>query len=706
MEKFVERTKEHFKKMCSSGRLFRANISGREIYQFYLMAFPDGTNPVFRDPSSSTHNCNNCNNFIKRYGNIVSVNENGELVTLFGADGIPEPHATVAKQLDTLIKARAIENVFFETFAELNSLNYEKCRKGQDTFRLGIAENHKRYTEEEAAQYGVVNTTDIYKFVHLHVDLPKAFVDHSGDSVEKIMATYRDKYNVFKRAMEEIPLDVLVMAKDLINQGSLLDGTAHLHAIEEMILHKTHYDQVPAVSKETWCWVRSYGLDTRTSKFGNTLVGEFCYEIASGVELNKACENFNKRVDPANYMKAKAPITKRQIEEAQKFVTENGLLESFDRRFATPDDINVNDIKHVSTEGKVKPVTMFDKLKPTTAGAKEMKFDKVEEIPIEKFMADILPGCTSVEVLLQNRHEGNLVALTTSKNTDSKPIFKWANNFSWTFKGNLAGKSQIKEAVKTKGGKVDGVLRFSIMWAEGDPSDNSDLDAWCKQPNGKLIGFRSKTDPSTGGNLDVDITNPQGYHNKNIVENITWPDIKRMPNGTYKFWVNQFSNRGSKGFKAEIEFNGTIYSYEYNRPVSGDVHVAEVTLKDGQFSIVNILPSSESSKEVWGLQTNEFHRVNLVSLSPNHWGENAVGNKHYFFMLDGAKPDVELRSFHNENLQPELLQHRKVLEVLGAKSMIKPEGKTLAGLGFNSTVKDEVIVKLAGTFNRTVKIKF
>lgn len=706
MEKFVEKTKEHFKKMCSSGRLFRTNISGREIYQFYLMAFPDGGDPVFRDPSSSTHNCNNCNNFIKRYGNIVSVDGNGELVTLFGAEGIPEPHATVAKQLDTLIKARAIENVFFETFAELNSLNYEKCRKGQDLFRLGIAENHKRYSEAEVAQYGVVNTTDIYKFTHLHVDLPKAFVDHSGDTVEKIMGTYRDKNNVFKRAMEEISLDTLIMAKDLINQGSLLDGTSHLHAIEEMILHKTHYDQVPDGSKETWCWVRSYGLDTRTSKFGNTLVGEFCYEIASGVDLNKACENFNKRVDPANYMKAKAPITKRQIEEAQKFVTENGYLESFDRRFATPEDINVNDIKHVATEGKIKPVTIFDKLKPSTPGAKEMKFDTVEEIPIEKFMSEILPSCTSVEVLLQNKHEGNLVALTTSKHTDSRPIFKWANNFSWTFKGNLAGKSQIKEAVKSKGGKVDGVLRFSIMWAEDDKSDNSDLDAWCSQPHGVQIGFRNKLDTATRGNLDVDIISPSSFNNKNIVENITWPDLKLMKNGTYKFWVNQYASRGSKGFRAEIEFNGTIYSYEYNRPVAGNVQVAEVTLKDGVFTVAHILPSSESNKDLWGLRTNEFHRVNLVSLSPNHWGENAVGNKHYFFMLDGAKPDTDVRGFHNENLQPDLLQHRKVLEVLGANSMIRPEGTGLAGIGFNSTVKDDVVVKLSGSFNRTVKIKF
>ena len=49
-----------------------------------------------------------------------------------------------------------------------------------------------------------------------------------------------------------------------------------------------------------------------------------CSELAEGMELNKACLNWNKRVDPANYMKATAPITKKQIAEAQKLVEENG----------------------------------------------------------------------------------------------------------------------------------------------------------------------------------------------------------------------------------------------------------------------------------------------------------------------------------------------------------------------------------------------
>ena len=75
-------------------------------------------------------------------------------------------------------------------------------------------------------------------------------------------------------------------------------------------------------------------------------------------------------------------------------------------------------------------------------------------------------------------------------------------------------------------------------------------------------------------------------------------------------------------------------------------------------------------------------------------------------MIDGCKSPVSTRSFHNENLLPELAAHRKVLEVLGTSNMIATSNKQLSGIGFNATVKDELIVKLQGTHKRVIKIKF
>lgn len=46
------------------------------------------------------------------------------------------------------------------------------------------------------------------------------------------------------------------------------------------------------------------------------------------------------------------------------------------------------------------------------------------------------------------------------------------------------------------------------------------------------------------------------------------------------------------------------------------------------------------------------------------------------------------------------------MEVLGETTKLEPATKQLCGLGFNSTVKDDLILKLSGTHKRTIKIKF
>lgn len=711
VKQFTQLLQEQFDKMCSTGKLFRSSISGDSVWEIYLNAFPAEYNPIFRDPESSTHNCNLCKNFIRRYGNIVAVDQNYKIMTIFDV-AAPDEYYKSATYIKEVLTTAAIKDVFFETFNELNSLPYESCSKTNVKFQLGVDKNVKRYTKEEAEKYGVVKPNEIRTFNHLHLYLPKQFVDITGKSIESIMAFHRDNKNVFQRTMEEIPLDTLSLVIDLIHQGSLLDGSAHLYKVEAIFTKKLIYDELSSNEKDNWCWVNSYNF--QFAKFKNELIGVLCTDLAEGKELNEACQAWNKRVDPANYMKAVAPITKRQIEDARKFVEENGYEESFNRRFATIDDIKASEILHVNVgKGEIKSVSIFDNVKSTSTRHKRSEFDGVEEVGIEKFMKDILPSCTSVEAFLTSNHERNFVSLTTANVKDSKPIFKWTNNYSWTFNGNLAGKSQIKEAVKTAGGRVDGVLRFSLIWNYGDGKDASDLDAWCTQPDNRNIGYSTgyRKDSgnqfsSCGGQLDLDNMNPHGAL---AIENIYFQDLRSLKRGRYKFWVNQYSARNSQGFKAEIEFNGELYAYEYNQSLSGSQVIATVTFENGIFTIEHNLSPSDGigiSKEIYGLQTNEFHKVNLVCLSPNHWNENNTGNKHYFFMLEGCKSPVSIRSFHAENLIPELAQHRKVLEVLGNITLINPTDKQLSGLGFNSTVHDELIVKLQGTHKRMLKIKF
>lgn len=709
---------KQFEKMCKTGKLFRVSLKGDDIWKIYLENFPEKYRTIFRDPNSTEHNCNNCKNFIRRYGNIVAIDDKGNLMSIFSVKTTDEEYVNSIKALDKAITKSAIENVFFETFAELNALNYESTNKTQSTYKLGIARNLKQFTKEESdAHSNPVDINKIYEFHHFAVDLPTMFVDKSGKSIEAIMATYRDKKEVFKRGMEEISIDTLHLVRDLIIQKSILNGESYLELLQHIITIKETYNDCPYKNKENWYWDVTFGMSEGLAKFRNTLLGTLCVELTQGKELNVACLDWNKRADPANYMKATAPITKKQIEEAQKFVEENGYTESFDRRLATIDDIKASEILHINSgNAKVGQATasIFDKVKATATQHKRAEFKGIQEISIEKFMSEVLPTATGVEVFLENRLKNNLAVLTTASTDESNPIFKWNNNYSWTYANNLAGKSEIKQAVEKAGGKTDGFMRFSIMWSPEDSIDDSDLDAHCHEVPGSHIYFSNKISSSTGGNLDVDITGPLSWKRERktgVVENITYPDFERIKGRTFNFYVNQFSARNSQGFTAELEINGEIYQYSYSKGIKSgaNVQVVSVTVSStGAIIKHHLEPTELESKEIdmWSLPSNHFHKVNLVCLSPNYWGENKVGNKHYMFMLEGCKAPHAMRTFHNENLNAELLKHRKVMEVLGASAITEPTDKHLAGVGFNATVTDEVIVRVSGTHKRVMKIKF
>ena len=431
-------------------------------------------------------------------------------------------------------------------------------------------------------------------------------------------------------------------------------------------------------------------------------------DISEDVDLDVAVRKYEAVMAPANYKRPKAIYTKKMLEDAEKTIKELGLMDSLRRRHALLDDITINNVLFASRSARSKlEASVFDEMKKAVDVPSSPKaFDKVEEIGVEKFLKDVLPKATKLEAFFENGHRGNLVSLVAPQVSGSPSLFKWSNGFSWAYTGNIT--DSMKERVKAAGGKVDGELRFSIQWNE-DGQSIVDLDAHAKCPNGAHIYFSDKRPRgANGGFLDVDMMSPPHVG----VENITWPTGTKMAPGVYVFSVHNFSGHmNHKGFDAEIEFDGQLHSFHYGEAFRGTVDVAKVTVgEDGSYAIESLLPGRRSmaaGREAWGLLTNQFHPVTVCAHSPNHWdGEPCIGNKHTFFMLEGCSNDERPNGFFNEFLRDDLTTQKRVFEALGGRMAVEPLEGQLSGLGFSSTKRAKLVVRVTGKTTRILKINF
>ncbi len=662
----------------NAAHLFEVEVDKEEFWNLYLDSFPAGTNEIYRE--CRKYDCHCCRHFIKTIGNCVTI-QNNQIHTIWDLKLGDTKFQPVADALSSYLKSKTVTDVY---------VSREKT--------VGTNQNYRRLAD------GKVET-----FEHFYLNLPDKFVAEKAYLVGGIKGGFRDTKNVFMRSLQEITQESIQTVLELISQNSLYKGEEWKGALNQFLEYKKAWGKLKTDrEKEIFAWEKSALAGAAVGRIRNHSMGTLLLNLSEGMDLDTAVKKYEQIVAPANYKRPKAIFTKKMLEDAKKKIGELGYMPSLERRFATLDDISINNILFSNRDAKKR---MADAGDVFAAMEQELavdlkKFSKVEEVPVENFIKNVLPSAREVELFLENRHYANMVSLIAPKNVDAPSMFKWENGFSWAYSGNVTD-SDIKQNVKSAGGAVDGVLRFSIQWNDMGDWDRNDLDAHCKEPSGEEIMFNHKVS-RTKGTLDVDIINPE--HGRPAVENITWASKNTMNKGKYLFFVHQYTNRGGRnGFRAELEFDGNIYQFDYAKEVrqNEDVAVAEVMFDGQNFTMKGLLPSNVSVKEIWGIKTNQFIPVSVVMYSPNYWDElSGTGHRHYFFMLKGCCNDEMPNGMFNEYLREELMEHKRVFEALGSRMHVEDSEEQLSGVGFSATRRNDVLVKVKGASERVIRVKF
>ena len=677
---FAQQVKDNFDFM-STKPLYRTNVGLDEIKDIYLASFPVGTNPIYI--TNTQHDCTCCKSFIRNVGGLVNI-VNGQIVTIWDNITTGDAYEQVAQSMRDYVLSKPITSVFYAS--------------------------EKKYGQYQTTQ--TLPDGSIINWNHFNCEIPNHLF--KGDSVGELAGQHTTSASMLTESLSKFTTDAIVTVSNLISDNLLYRGEEHKSAVDNFAKLWNAFKQYPADAK-------LFGLENfsnPSARFKNTVIGTLVEDISNGVDIEVAVKSFESKVAPANYKRSKSLITQGMIDSAMKTINELGIEPALERRHATIHDMNINDVLWADKSASVK-MQGVAALLSTSVAKKKPATDNVTEVSIDSFLTDLVPTAESIEVLVENRHQSNFMNILAPVNP-STSIMKWDNNFTWSYNGNLAD-SDLTRRVEAAGGRIDGAFRFTHSWNELERNQSlMDLHVFmpgCTVPvsgggpdvNGRRVGWNNRQDHASGGVQDVDYTTdaPEGYI---PVENITFPDISRMPEGVYTCKIHNwaFRSTGGRG-RAEIAFAGEKFEYIYPATRNEEwITIAEVTLKNGVFTIDHKVPHEQSSKSIYNISTNQFTKVNSIMLSPNHWCSTVpTGNKHFMFILDGCQTKDTVRGFYNEFLSNDLTPHRKVFEVLASKMQVQPDTEQLAGIAFSSTVPNDLVVKLTDSSStRMYKIKF
>lgn len=636
----------------SMGELFRTDVEADDLWQVYLSAFPEGTNPIFRERTE--HDCSCCRNFIKNLGRVVGLKD-GLIQTVWEELGdMPAPYGAVAQVMAIYMAKATITGVY-----RTKEVSY------------GAQFNHER---TESGQ--------VLTWHHFHGTV---YPQHRNNDPASVAGELNSTAGVFKRGLDEISVVAVQEVLDLIAQNALYRGAEFQGPVAAFQALQNDYLEGGRNAHYHWANFQKPGARIR-----NTAIGTLLQNLSEGMALEAAVAAFERTVAPENYKRTSALITPKMIEAGLATLRELGLESAVNRRHATLADVSINNV--IWADGSVQPL-MRDTLADALLSSSQVKKTSASklglDITIDQFMAEVVPQATGLEVLVANSFGNNFVSLTAPVDAEVGQLFKWPNNFGWSYNGNVT--DSIKEKVKAAGGNVTNAkLRVSLAWFNGD-----DLDIHAHCPDGHIyFGNKARI-------LDVDMNAGGARNSTDPVENLSWVNPR---DGVYTILVNQYNarSRDNVGFMLEVENEGKLTQYSYSKAQRSSESVTALVLTVANGVITDIKPGAGVvgqgiSREVWGIPTEQYVKVQTLMFSPNHWDGNKVGNKHWFFLLEGCKNPEPCRGIYNEYLIPELDQHRKVFEVLGAKTMCPVTDDQLSGLGFSSTRKDTLTVRATGS---------
>lgn len=364
-----------------SESLFKTDI---DLWEIYLNSFYDSDVRQY-------HNCNTCKAFIRKYGNLVTINKEGETQS---AAWVPDNASKGYLQAIVNMK-KAVEK----------------------SKVIGVLVSSDK----------VLGNPETKEWTHFYAKNPNVFRNSILSAGQK-SAEKKEEYINISRYLSKIELYALEQVVELLKTDSLYRSEKILGQAEWLYGIKSRISvTLNNLYKKNIIWKAIADAPSGFCHPNSGMIGTLIEDIVNGLSFDVAARRFKDKMHPLQYRRPTAAPKTASIENAEKLVKKLGVEKSLERRFASLDDMQKIWIPNETEEGKSDSV--FGHLKEKH---NDIIVSKAGNITWVKFEKDVLQNAKKIEIYLPYGLSSYTV-FTTALHDDAPVIFQWGNPVSWYF---------------------------------------------------------------------------------------------------------------------------------------------------------------------------------------------------------------------------------------------------------------------------------
>lgn len=419
-------------------RAFLARVQTR-----FLQCTEDGARPVFLTDAEDLwavysdsftepvrrqyHNCSLCRRFIKRFGGLAVVEDDGSIRSaIWHEEDVPDEYALAVAGLGKAVRRAKITGPFLSRDA-------------------------------------VWGSPESGGWPHFAVTPPVA-MRYSGAVLTpgQAMAQKREDFKTVMHALNEFTQPMIETAVALLKSD-------HLYSSERLLgqaewLHKLHVAHAAAIGdgKAAVVWLATAKAPAGFCHPRSSVIGTLLEDIAAGMEFSLIAKRFADKMHPLRYQRPQALPSAGNIAQAEKLFAQLGLAPALERRIARIDEIPL--VWSPKTEESPPPPAsggLFSHLAPKKAAQAPSVNIPAITMTLEKFVREVATTADTMEINLGDGNHGFII-LTTAVNVDAPKLFQWDHPFSWYVWHGGAPADQY--GLATGWLEVAGITRLPARW--------------------------------------------------------------------------------------------------------------------------------------------------------------------------------------------------------------------------------------------------